>query len=143
VGSSTKTYGEGGMNKITQYIPTTFLSSDRREVYEFEGLEGLLETPIVKRFSDSGSIVHSDNLAMWVSDDGHEWWVLGNLEKPVDGLPEWDRGWYRVMIDGAETSVSGKEVSVSAAGWVKLKNGKSYKKSRVKVYGDTPPWGTK
>lgn len=87
------------MNRITQYVPGCV---DGESVVPFSDafstVEELLALPWVaqwrnlpgcpfRRFSlsDGGRRLMAEYLA-----GQHKWWVVGHLEKPLEGLPEWE-----------------------------------------------------
>jgi len=127
------------MNKFTQYIPG-FARDDRDEPFsaEFEALEELLNIPHVKRWSkdrDFNYYALSDkHYLMAVLNDGFEWWVVGRIEHPVDGIVEWDGGKY-LMVDrlGMRRAVAGKDVKWSdSTGRIVLKSGEEGRRINVR-----------
>lgn len=79
------------MNSILQYRPA-FFEGFKNERADFDTVEELMKVPFVKGFSEDENFfrfsVSGDHLLAEFR-NGDEWWVVGTLKEPVDGLPEW------------------------------------------------------
>ena len=86
-------------NEITRYFPGFFdVGKNDRITIPFNTMEELIELPFVKDWKEcegfhqyaisSGNGPKGQNYLMGQLDEGYEWWVIGVLKHPVDGLPE-------------------------------------------------------
>lgn len=78
------------MNEIQQHRPAFFEGFENENV-PFDTLEELLKISWVANFAKSLAFHRfsvSDNHLMAEYHDGREWWVVGFLKNPVDGLPK-------------------------------------------------------
>lgn len=80
-------------NILVQYIPSFVDTDDPPERYEFDTPGELMNTELVKRWSDPGYFFAIDGdgpiYLMRVREDNKEWHVVGYLKYPVD-LPRWE-----------------------------------------------------
>ncbi len=75
------------MNKFTQHIPN-YCDGFEPETFEFTDLDDLAN----KLGKDKSLLVFEDEHILSVSKDDTEWWVLGSVEKKIDGLKKWSGG---------------------------------------------------
>ena len=75
------------MNKFTQHIPN-YCEGFEPEIFEFTDLDDLAN----KLGKDKSLLVFEDEYILSVSKDDTEWWVLGRVEKKIDGLKKWSGG---------------------------------------------------
>lgn len=109
------------MNRLHKHIPN--FVDDRgadRTPFEFETLEDLKNLEWVKHYMGVAGkrfehLCVSENRLMAVYDHGFHWWVIGYLEHPVEGLPQWE-GWkHRALGADGQVRVVGRE-AVSSCG---------------------------
>ncbi len=95
------------MNKLIPHVPGFVEGEDREPLY-FSSKAELLNLAWVKRFDkdDHTLCVSEDNDLMSVKDDGTLWWVVGFLDKPVDGLPVWCGPHTRPMLEMTKVIVT-------------------------------------
>jgi len=81
--------GETKTNRIVQHFPA-YMDFDP-ECVGFDTLEELLEIPWVKRWSENANFYQysGGDYLMAEFHEGYEWWAIGKLRNPVEGLPEW------------------------------------------------------
>lgn len=73
------------MNKITQFRPAFFDSSDPLNSSEFETTNQLLEVDFVKRFREVVGFDHfklSDDMLLAIRNHGQDWLIVGRVENP-------------------------------------------------------------
>lgn len=119
------------MNEIRQHIPAFVETEKGPEVMPFETLDELLVIPWVKRwreFPRFHQFSQSDRHLMAEFRGGREWWVVGLLSNPVEGLPVWDHGIYEVWENGIAKDIPGTEVSSSGGNVVTLRDGRQLKR---------------
>lgn len=81
-------------NEIRQHRPA-FFEGFENETVPFDSLEELVKIPWITNFLKSPNFHQfsaSDNMLMAEYRGGREWWVVGFLKNPVDGLPKWNHG---------------------------------------------------
>lgn len=121
------------MNRIVQHVPAFVdIGDERPKEGVFDSLEQLLAIPFVKVFSDESDFHQfstGGGMLLAEQQGGRRWWVVGRLEKPVDGLQSWSKGIYQcVGKDGQPIDVPGTEVSYSVGDKVGLKSGQILKR---------------
>jgi len=118
------------MNTIRQHIPDFVeIEPHERETAQFETVEELMVLPWVRNFTKLPGFYRfsvSNNGAHLIAEyrGGREWWVVGRLGHTNIDLPEWDHGWYEVMIDGKPDLIAGKDVVSSCGDEVRLRDGR-------------------
>jgi hypothetical protein len=84
-----------GNNTIVQHVPAFADNFEPRRKAMFDTLDELMEVPWVKQWAgDQGFWRFSlnGNILLVERNEGRWWWVVGFLEKPVEGLPKWQGG---------------------------------------------------
>jgi hypothetical protein len=124
-------------NEIIQHIPACVDVGPDRIHRSFNTLDELKAVPFVNGFTRYENFhqfsVSGGNLIAEYR-GGREWWVVGRLAGPVDGLSEWDHGIYEVYdADGEATEIAGRDVVVSCGDQVGLRNGQTLKRRRVET----------
>ena len=81
--------GETKYNRIVQHLPG-YIDFDI-ECVGFDTLNELLEIEWVKWWSEQKGFCRysADDHLMAEFNEGYEWYALGKLRHPVEGLPEW------------------------------------------------------
>lgn len=77
--------------KIKQYRPNYYSGFDNEEA-DFNSVDELLNISWVKNFSNDRSFYRysvSDDTLMAECNNGYDWYVVGILDSPVSGLPNW------------------------------------------------------
>lgn len=77
--------------KIKQYRPNYYSGFENEEV-EFNSVDELLNISWVKSFSEDKSFYRysiSDEHLMVECNNGYDWYVIGMLDAPFNGLPKW------------------------------------------------------
>ena len=94
----------------------------------------LFQVPFVARWAQTPGFhkfSQNDKLLLIELRGGREWWVVGRLQDPVEGLPQWDHGLYEVWdSEGNPLEVPGTEVSYSCGYDVGLRDGRVLKKRK-------------
>jgi len=113
------------MNAIKQHIPD-FCEGFEKALVEFNTLEELLAIDFVKKFSTFPKFHQfSMNDGHMIAEyrGGREWWVVGRIREPVEGLPAWNHGIYEIWDKNEPKEVSGREVAWSCGDSIKLRDG--------------------
>ena len=124
-------------NKFFEYIPTIVHDRGKeRTVIEFDTTNELLSHEFFVKHAnkpDHTGFAKSGNHILHITQEGFFWWVLGAVAD-IDSVdfPEWDRGKYRVRLNGEEQVISGHQVQSSCGDIVKLTNGQIALKVREK-----------
>ncbi len=122
-------------NAIRRHIPTFVDVDERPGAEEFDTLDDLVKIPWIAKRSeraDFQGFCHSDNCLMATYRGGREWWVLGYLRAPVDGLPAWGGGLYEAIDEnGAAIDIPASEVASSNSFAVTLRDGRTLRSGRA------------
>lgn len=124
------------MGKVGKFRKHNMFGEGNSEnpVIEFSDLEDLLEKTGLSDIKSKDGFSHfavSDNCLMSIWDDGLRWWVCGYVSNPeMLGLPEWDKGRYKIVIDGEWCIIPGKWVHSVCGDDVTLADGAVVKKHR-------------
>ena len=99
-----------------------------KQEYKINSIEDLYQLDFIKSHIDEPTFSHlayQDSSLMAIYRDGFEWWVIGYCKDIKSlGLPEWDRGKYKVIFDGIVEIIDGKDHYCTVGDRVTLKDGR-------------------
>lgn len=116
------------MNKITYHTPGFCRGDDHQpDACEFETLTDLMNLERVKKWAKNPEFSYfalSDNIFMFIGNDGFKWWVIGYIEHPENiDLPKWNRGKHLVELNG-EIYILTDEVRSVCGDQIELRDGR-------------------